>query len=65
MMRAVHDLSEKVPWSTGVTLTTELEANLSFYEHFGYDRVGSARVGSARVDAELTTWGFFRPDPAC
>lgn len=60
MMRAVHDLSEEAPWSTGVTLTTELEANLSFYEHFGYDR-----VGSARVDAELTTWGFFRPDPAC
>jgi hypothetical protein len=60
MMRAVHDLSEEAPWSTGVTLTTELEANISFYEHFGYDR-----VGSARVDAELTTWGFFRPDPAC
>jgi len=41
----------------GVTLTREDQANVSLYEHLGYE-VG----GQAAVAPELRTWGFFRPD---
>lgn len=58
LLQAVHDLSLRNPASTGVSLTTENEANLSLYEHFGYEIVGEARVGPG-----LRTWSFFRPDP--
>ncbi len=57
LLESVHDLSARDPVSTGVTLTTELPANVPLYEHFGYEL-----VGSAAVEGELTTWGFFRPD---
>lgn len=57
LLDAVHDLSASDTSSTGVTLTTESETNVTLYEHFGYELVGRAEVGSA-----FTTWGFFRPD---
>jgi GNAT superfamily N-acetyltransferase len=41
------------PQSTGVSLSTENSANLSLYEHFGYQR-----LGSAKVSPELETWVF-------
>jgi hypothetical protein len=40
-----------------VSLTTEVEDNLSLYRRFGYEVIGRAEVTVA-----LTTWGMFRPD---
>lgn len=57
VLEAVHDLSVADGSSTGVTLTTEVESNVSLYEHFGY-RV----IGSAEVDSAFTTWAMFRRD---
>jgi GNAT superfamily N-acetyltransferase len=57
VLDAVHGLSTRDANSTGVTLTTEVESNVTLYEHFGYELVGRTQVGSA-----FTTWGFFRPD---
>jgi len=57
VLEAVHDLSSSDSLSSGVTLTTELESNVSLYEHFGYETLGSERVGSA-----FTTWGMYRQD---
>lgn len=57
VLEAVHDLSVSDTASTGVTLTTELESNVSLYRRFGYDLVGSAIVKSA-----FATWGFYRRD---
>jgi len=54
----VHQLAEDDPQSAGVSLSTETKANLSLYEHFGYQCLGSAKVGP-----ELETWGFFRSNP--
>jgi len=53
----VHRLSREDPHSEGVTLTTENEANVSFYRHLGYELVGEQQIAPG-----LRTWGFFRPD---
>ena len=50
-------MSERVPDSRGVSLTTEDPANISLYESFGYQI-----TGHARVSAEVETWAFYRPD---
>ena len=57
LLEAVHRLSADDPSSRGVSLSTESEANVPLYEHFGY-----AVIGRATVAPELTTWGFYRPD---
>ena len=57
LIEHVHRLSREDPESVGVTLSTEDEANLPLYEHFGYEIVGQAEVA-----ARFTTWSFFRPD---
>jgi ribosomal protein S18 acetylase RimI-like enzyme len=57
LLDAVHVLSLVDPASTGVSLTTEVEDNLSLYRRFGYEVIGRAEVTVA-----LTTWGMFRPD---
>ena len=57
LMDAVWELSRSLPHSRGVSLTTEKQGNLSFYEYFGYECVGHARVGP------VETWGFFRAHP--
>ena len=49
--------SDDVREVVGVTLTTEDQANVSLYEHLGYEVVGQETVAP-----ELRTWGFFRPD---
>jgi hypothetical protein len=41
----------------GVSLTTEIETNVTLYRHFGYSLLGEVQVAPA-----LTAWGFFRPD---
>ena len=53
----VHALSQSDPGSSGVSLSTETEANVPLYEHFGYRVVGRVEVAPG-----LTCWGFFRPD---
>jgi len=57
LLEAVHEMSREDPGSCGVTLTTEIWANVGLYEHFGY-RV----TGHARVSHVLDTWGMFRAD---
>lgn len=57
LIDAVHGISQSDPASHGVTLTTEEPSNVSLYQHFGYEI-----VGHARIDAQLETWGFFRPN---
>jgi GNAT superfamily N-acetyltransferase len=54
----VHQLAANDAQSAGVSLSTETAANLSLYEHFGYQR-----LGSAKVSPELETWAFYRPNP--
>ena len=43
------------PASAGVSLTTETEANVKLYEHFGFQIVGQSRVSDT-----FQTWGLFR-----
>lgn len=56
LLGAVHDLAGRDERSTGVSLTTELPANVRLYERFGYDVRGHARVAET-----LETWTLFRP----
>ncbi len=58
LLTAVHSLSAGDPESTGVSLTTELAANVSYYRNRGYRLVGHRQVTDG-----LATWGMFRPDP--
>lgn len=54
----VHRYSAADPVSTGVSLTTEDQRNVSLYEHLGYTQVGRVTVAPG-----FETWGFFRLDP--
>lgn len=56
LLDAVHTLSDDSAESSGVSLTTELPANVELYRHFGYTIHGHARVAD-----ELETWVLFRP----
>lgn len=53
----LHARSAADPSSAGVSLSTELESNVSLYRRFGYRVIGGAPVAST-----FTTWGMFRPD---
>jgi GNAT superfamily N-acetyltransferase len=55
LLAGAHDLARSDPDSSGVTLTTELPANVRLYEHFGYRVYGHARVGLG-----LETWTLYR-----
>lgn len=57
LLHEVHRHARETPGARGVSLTTEDPANLTLYEYFGYEV-----IGHARVDAELETWGLFRPN---
>ena len=57
LLERVHAMSLEHPDSRGVSLTTESEANVPFYERMGYRLVGRGRIGPG-----LESWGFFRPD---
>jgi GNAT superfamily N-acetyltransferase len=56
LLERVHQIAATAPESAGVSLTTELPANVTLYEHFGY-RV----AGHSRIAPELETWSMFRP----
>ena len=55
LINAVEELASEHPTSTGVSLNTEVEANVNFYLHLGYEL-----LGKAIVDKDIVTWGFFK-----
>jgi GNAT superfamily N-acetyltransferase len=55
LIAAVEELASEHPTSTGVSLNTEVEANVNFYLHLGYEL-----LGEAIVDKDIVTWGFFK-----
>ena len=57
LLEEVHKMSSEDEHSTGVSLTTELQANIPLYQHFGY-RI----VGQTQISANLDSWLFFRPN---
>jgi GNAT superfamily N-acetyltransferase len=57
LLDELHAMSARDPESRGVVLTTETEANLPLYEHFGYRILGQGQAD------ELVSWTLFRPDP--
>jgi len=56
LMEAVQQLSDADPNSSGVSLTTERERNLTLYQHFGYSVIAQNDV----AQAPFVTWGLFR-----
>lgn len=56
LLEAVHALAAANPGSAGVSLTTELPANVALYRRFGYEV-----LGETRVTPTLTTWACYRP----
>jgi GNAT superfamily N-acetyltransferase len=57
LMEEVHRLSIEDSASNGVSLTTEIRKNITFYERLGY-----GITGYTQVTPELETWAFYRPD---
>jgi GNAT superfamily N-acetyltransferase len=55
LINAVEELASEHPTSTGVSLNTEVESNVNFYLHLGFEL-----LGKANVDKDIVTWGFFR-----
>ncbi len=55
LINAVEELVSQHPTSTGVSLNTEVEANVNFYLHLGFEL-----LGKATVDKDIVTWGFFK-----
>ena len=47
--------ASEYPSSSGVSLDTEVESNVQFYLHLGYEL-----LGEKNVDKNLKTWGFFK-----
>ena len=57
LLLGVQQMAADDPASAGVSLTTEVERNVAFYEHFGYQC-----VGHTRLTPDLETWAFVRPN---
>ena len=57
LLEQVRQFSLNNPDSRGVTLTTEDQENVGYYEYMGYKI-----TGYLKVDNNLETWNFFRPD---
>ena len=55
LINAVEALASEHPSSVGVSLDTEVESNVNFYLHLGYEL-----LGQTNVDKNLETWGFFK-----
>jgi len=55
LIKKVEELVSIHPTSTGVSLNTEVGANVNFYLHLGFDLLGQANVSEDDI-----TWGFFR-----
>lgn len=59
LLHQVHHLAQQSPAATGVSLTTEDERNVSFYQRQGYQV-----IGHRQISPELQAWSFFRPNEA-
>jgi ribosomal protein S18 acetylase RimI-like enzyme len=57
LVDGVQEISRAHPSSRGVTLTTEVAANVALYRRLGFTVVGEAEVGPS-----LRTWAMVRPD---
>jgi ribosomal protein S18 acetylase RimI-like enzyme len=57
LLDQVHRLAAADADAQGVSLNTEIEANVALYQHVGY-----RLLGQATVTPGLTTWVFWRPD---
>jgi ribosomal protein S18 acetylase RimI-like enzyme len=57
LLDAVHRLSAADTDSQGVSLNTEVEANVALYQHLGYRLLGQAPIAPG-----LASWVFWRPD---
>jgi ribosomal protein S18 acetylase RimI-like enzyme len=57
LVQAVVDRSRSHPTSCGVSLTTETEANVGFYQTLGFEIRGSVEVAPG-----LRSWVLFRPN---
>lgn len=55
LINKVEVLVSAHPTTAGLSLNTEVEANVNFYLHFGFEL-----IGKAAVDKDIVTWGFFR-----
>jgi GNAT superfamily N-acetyltransferase len=55
LINAVEELVLELPFSTGVSLNTEVESNANFYLHLGFEL-----LDKSHVDENLVTWGFFK-----
>ena len=55
LINAVEELVAEHPKSAGVSLNTEVESNVNFYLHLGYNL-----LGKTNVDKDIVTWGFFK-----
>jgi len=56
LLMAVEAMAAADPVSSGVSLTTEVARNVTFYEYFGYTTLGHKQVAPG-----LESWGFFLP----
>jgi len=56
LLLAVEAMAAADPGSSGVSLTTEVAKNVTFYEHFGYTTLAHKQVAPG-----LESWGFFLP----
>jgi len=56
LLMAVEAMASADPGSSGVSLTTEVARNVTFYEHFGYTTLAHKQVAPG-----LESWGFFLP----
>lgn len=57
LMDEIMAMSTADPRAQAVCLTTEVAANLSFYDHLGFKITGEAELG------DLHTWALMRPTP--
>ncbi len=57
LLERVYAMSREHAESTGISLTTESEGNVSFYQRMGYQLLGHARIRPG-----FETWSFFRPN---
>ena len=55
LINKVEELVAEHPLSTGLSLNTEVETNVKFYLHLGYEL-----LGQSNVDKNIITWGFFK-----
>jgi len=55
LITEVEKIAAEHPSSAGVSLDTEVESNVNFYLHLGYEL-----IGHANIDKNVETWGFFK-----